>query len=377
LEILNKALIERLFEEYGFTRYGLGKLRHSGVSRNVWRKALNGEPVRRTCRVKIAEFLKIDPSTLLLLEREATFEGMVGGKPVVIPHSGDGGKDPLGPDPGRDVRQIANLDGPWHFVTSFEDVGEEEFDVEITSKDQSVTARATCVAGHDKGHISIAEGTFANLILCATWRSDDATRIDSGTVHLMLQGDGSVLIGHITYYHIYDRVLCSTPQIWHRGKVSKKSQTREGETTYRGPAELHELRALDDFGRVQELTNRCYYKIEDATLMIRGTAAHLIIEKVTMYDDPSCSTKRSSHRLEGRGPYVRDSASIQYTVKDHAGRLSWAGVCVLNFPGSGKIHGYWMSAGHRERGRTVLGILELDPLVNSSEEAGGHDQREG
>lgn len=152
-----------------------------------------------------------------------------------------------------------------------------------------------------------------------------------------------------------------------------------GPTVYRGPAELHELRALDNFGRIQELSNPCFYEIEDATLTIRGTEAHLIIEKVTMYDDDSCSKKRSSHRLEGCGPYVRDSASIQYTVKDQRGRLSWAGLCFLTVPPTGKIHGYWMAAGHKERGRTVLGTLELDPnpLVKSSEEAGGHDQREG
>jgi hypothetical protein len=154
-------------------------------------------------------------------------------------------------------------------------------------------------------------------------------------------------------------------------------------TVYRGPAELHELHVLDDFGRVEELTTRrCYYKIEDATLTIDGTEVHLIIKKVTMYDDPSCSKERSpSHSLEGRGPYVRGSASIQYTVKDQTGQRLWAGACVLNsLPHTQKFHGYWMSAGQKERGRTVLGTLELDPesvVRKPSEEAGGHDQREG
>jgi transcriptional regulator with XRE-family HTH domain len=121
---------------------------------------------------------------------------------------------------------------------------------------------------------------------------------------------------------------------------------------------LRELRALDDDGRVEELTKPCYYQIEKATLTIRGTDAHLIIAKVTMYD--SRSKKLSSHRLEGRGPFVHDTANILYTVEDRKGRLSWAGVCVLNVQEIGKIHGYWMAAGQTERGRTVLGRLELD-----------------
>jgi transcriptional regulator with XRE-family HTH domain len=143
---------------------------------------------------------------------------------------------------------------------------------------------------------------------------------------------------------------------------------------------LREMHALDDDGRVGELTKPCYYKFENATLTIRGTEAHLIIRDVTMYDDPSCSKERSpSHRLEGHGRYVEGFASILYTVKDQTGQLPWAGVCVLNVPPTGKIHGYWMSAGHAERGRTVLGTLELErkSLVKSSEEAGDHGQREG
>jgi hypothetical protein len=124
---------------------------------------------------------------------------------------------------------------------------------------------------------------------------------------------------------------------------------------------LTELYALDDDGQVRELTRRRYYKIKNATLTIRGIEADLIIH-VTMFDDPSCSkeSKRSSHCLKGHGPFVNGSANILYTVEDQPGRLSWAGVCVLNVTPTGTIHGYWMAAGHAERGKTVLGTLELD-----------------
>jgi len=138
------------------------------------------------------------------------------------------------------------------------------------------------------------------------------------------------------------------------------------ETGFRVRAQCRELHALDDYGRVGELTRRCYYKIENATLTIRkteaGDMADLIIDNMTMYDDPSCSKEceRSSHRLQGHGPVVDGSVYILYTVEDQTRRQSWAGVCVLNAPRTGKIHGYWMTAGHAERGRTVLGTLELE-----------------
>jgi transcriptional regulator with XRE-family HTH domain len=162
-------------------------------------------------------------------------------------------------------------------------------------------------------------------------------------------------------------------------RAGKSATPRPTGSPVREP--LSELHALDDDGRVGELTRRCYYKIENATLTIRGTEADLIIN-VTMYDHPSRSKEfeSSSHCLQGHGRFVDGSANILYTVEDQTGQLSWAGVCVLNVPPTGQIHGYWMAAGHTERGRTVLGRLELDRkflVRKSSEEAGGHDQREG
>jgi transcriptional regulator with XRE-family HTH domain len=131
--------------------------------------------------------------------------------------------------------------------------------------------------------------------------------------------------------------------------------------TFRGRAEFRELCALGD-GRVRKLTSPCYYgKSENAILTIRGTEAELIIENLTMYDDAGCSKERfSGGLLKGCGPVVRGSVNIRYTVKEPTGRRSWAGVCVLWFPVTGKkIHGYWMTEGHSEQGRIVLGVLEL------------------
>jgi hypothetical protein len=165
----------------------------------------------------------------------------------------------------------------------------------------------------------------------------------------------------------------------------KEDQLSSRRTDFRGRAELCELHALGD-GRVGELITPCYYgKSENAILTTNGAKAELIINNLTMYDDASCSKERFSGRLRGRGSFVDGSVNILYTVEDQKERPSWAGVCFLWFPPTGKIHGYWMSAGHAEQGRTVLGRLELvEPtrprqslVANSSEDADGHDQREG
>jgi hypothetical protein len=217
LETLKADLIRGLLKKAGLTLFQLQKLRDSGVSINVWRKVLKGKPVRPTSRVKIAEFLKVDPSTLLLLDEKA------------------------------------------------------------------------------------------------------------------------------------------------RTQPEGKDQPSLRPRVYRGSAEFSELCALAD-GRVRELTRPCYYgKSENATLTIRGAKAELIIDDLTMYDDASCSKEfeRFSGRLQGRGRVVDGSANIRYTAVDQTRLRSWAGVCVLTVPATGKIHGYWMTAGHTELGRTVLGKLEL------------------
>jgi transcriptional regulator with XRE-family HTH domain len=110
----------------------------------------------------------------------------------------------------------AILDGQWYIDTTFEDVGHEEFDVEITSNGQLVTARATCRTGHDKGHVYVVSGIFSNLILRATWSCSDLSRIEAGTVCLLLIDNGNVLEGYNTYYHSKTRVLAVTPQTWRR-----------------------------------------------------------------------------------------------------------------------------------------------------------------
>ena len=120
----------------------------------------------------------------------------------------------------------AVLDGHWHIVTSFEEIGEEEFDVEITSRGQSVSGQATCIKGRDKGHLYLMEGTFANLILRATWSCADPTRIEAGTVCLRLLENGNVLDGFNTYYHTIKGVLCVTPQTYRRATVQKRSRTK-------------------------------------------------------------------------------------------------------------------------------------------------------
>jgi hypothetical protein len=157
-------------------------------------------------------------------------------------------------------------------------------------------------------------------------------------------------------------------------------------TTLHCHGRIHELHALRDDGRVEELTKPCHYgEFENATLTIRRTAADRIdadlsIDDVTIYADSCCSKELFSGRLQGNGSGVDDSVNIRYAVteQDQTRGRSWSGVCVLSVPKvgkihDGKIHGYWMTAGHIAKGRTVLGTLELEPrAAKSAKEADGH-----
>jgi transcriptional regulator with XRE-family HTH domain len=146
-------------------------------------------------------------------------------------------------------------------------------------------------------------------------------------------------------------------------EVEESTIVQDDDWNY-GHGRFRELHALDDDGRVGELPRRrrCYYgTIESATLTIRETIAELIIEKVTMYEDPSCSKKLSSHSLRGKGPFEDRIANILYTADDQERKIKWTGVCVLSVPKNGKAHGYWMAAGQIARGKIVLGTLELRP----------------
>jgi len=88
LETLNAELIRRLLEEEGLTLFQLEKRGGGGVAKNVWRRVLAGKPVRRSSRVAIASYLKVEQSSLLLLDRKATLE-MVRGRSVVPPPKPD------------------------------------------------------------------------------------------------------------------------------------------------------------------------------------------------------------------------------------------------------------------------------------------------
>jgi transcriptional regulator with XRE-family HTH domain len=194
--------------------------REAVCSKRTVENAEAGKRIRETGLKDIAGVLGVDVSELL---GDGRFFPSLGGGESTDRLCGSGhanAKSEL------QMTSGAILDGRWHIVTNFEDVGEEEFDVEMSSSGQSVTAQATCVKGYEEGHIYLVEGQFVNLILRATWSCADPTRIEAGTVCLMLLENGNVLEGFNTYYHSLKRVLCVTPQTWRRAIVQKKGRTK-------------------------------------------------------------------------------------------------------------------------------------------------------
>jgi hypothetical protein len=77
LLVLSADLLKEIFRREGLTLYFIAKVYDDegrGVSKNVWRKALAGEPVRRSSYLAIADYLKVVPPDLLLPDRRATYE---------------------------------------------------------------------------------------------------------------------------------------------------------------------------------------------------------------------------------------------------------------------------------------------------------------
>jgi hypothetical protein len=72
--------------------------------------------------------------------------------------------------------------------------------VDIKRVGHKVIGTITTIVGPDKGKIYAFTGTFRNLILTATYISDNKSYLDRGSFTLMLIENGDMLKGHVAYY---------------------------------------------------------------------------------------------------------------------------------------------------------------------------------
>jgi hypothetical protein len=169
-EALNAELIRQFFEKEGLTLFEVVEKRGGGgVSKKVWLRALAGKRVQRKSRVAIGTFLKIDPTTDLLADRNAKLE-LVGGKWVVTPQPPEIDRTQPGPSgaplPGTSEFYLRAIAGRWA-GTSFVHAGEDqqghevppqefEWDVVVERSGTSLAGEGTCrTAGYEHGQYSL------------------------------------------------------------------------------------------------------------------------------------------------------------------------------------------------------------------------------
>ena len=120
--------------------------------------------------------------------------------------------------------------------------------------------------------------------------------------------------------------------------------------------------ALDqDAEKPKPLTAPRYYgPIAQATLEINGRKARLEVEGITMYKDAGLTKLLAKGRLTATGSCSKGHVYLVYSFRDVERNLDWEGVMVLCVPSSGDVHGYWMTEGHIELGRVVIGSLQIE-----------------
>jgi hypothetical protein len=121
----------------------------------------------------------------------------------------------------RHGRKRIRIDGQWTCIGNYKDVGTEHFIISLSTEGDNVRGKARCVSGPDEGVEYRINGVFHNLILSAVWTCSDCTRIEAGTVCLMLTDNGKTLEGFNTYYDSKARKLDWTEQCWTRQVIEE------------------------------------------------------------------------------------------------------------------------------------------------------------
>jgi hypothetical protein len=131
--------------------------------------------------------------------------------------------------------------------------------------------------------------------------------------------------------------------------------------TLKGRGTIQEIKALDHASKFLPIKTPVYYgPISEATLVIKGLKANLSVEDVTMYRDAAFTNIFAKGRLTASGSTSKGYVYLVYSFQDGERNLAWEGVMVLCVPASGDVHGFWLTEGHTEHGRVVIGSLHIE-----------------
>jgi hypothetical protein len=154
------------------------------------------------------------------------------------------------------VYKDAKIEGTWFGIYQIFIQGSRYDIISIIRKGHHIEARITCSTGRDTGRSYLLTGSFRNLILSATYETEDRRSLDRGSMTLMLTENGGKLVGFFAYYSDLKHEINHIPVIWYREKTEfdadyKKHQIEEAKETKK----LEELKTkLEQISRPSEVT---------------------------------------------------------------------------------------------------------------------------
>jgi hypothetical protein len=105
---------------------------------------------------------------------------------------------------------------------------DERYDIiHLKRNGHRVEATMTCSAGADSGKCYSLTGSFRNLILSATYETEDRRGLDRGAMTLMLTENGRMLKGFLTGYSDDEHEIRDTVATWYCDKTEFDKNYRE------------------------------------------------------------------------------------------------------------------------------------------------------
>lgn len=124
------------------------------------------------------------------------------------------------------VYKDAKLEGTWYVL--YDDMDDDRYDVVTVKRTgHHVTAHMTCSASDDAGKTYCIIGSFRNLILSATYETEDRQGLDRGSMTLMLTANGKRMVGFIAFYSDPNHEISDSPTTWYREKADFDKDFKE------------------------------------------------------------------------------------------------------------------------------------------------------
>jgi hypothetical protein len=121
-----------------------------------------------------------------------------------------------------------SLEGTWLAEISFPDGEKNWHRMALRQEGMEVTAESICYEGYAKGFRYLIQGKFRRQILACIYTIDDKTRIEQGSMVLMLGKDGRVLKGILSYYDNEKEEIASTYcELWREDEDLKQAAQRQ------------------------------------------------------------------------------------------------------------------------------------------------------